>query len=175
MIDDFNLIITTLRSTERQALSEMSYLLKDELGDPEPFIEKTGIRGLLIAKVSLDPLEVIEKLRKMILEYPYRLRYTLRVIPIQKVVKTSLEEIRRVSLELGQKIGEDSSFRVTIEKRFTSFHSRDLIEAAASGIKRKISLSNPDKVLLIEVLGALTGVSLIKPQDILAVTKEKML
>jgi len=174
-MDDFNLIITTLRGTERQACSEMNYLLKDELGDPKPLIEKTGIRGLLIAKISLDPLEVIEKLRKMIHEYPYRLRYALRVIPIQKVVDTNLDEIRRVSLELGQKIGEDSSFRVTIEKRFTSLHSRDLIEAAASEIKRKINLSEPDNVLLIEVLGELTGISLIKPQDILAVTKEKML
>jgi len=174
-MDDFNLIITTLRSTERQACSEMNYLLKDELGDPKPLIEKTGIRGLLIAKISLDPLEVIEKLRKMIHEYPYRLRYALRVIPIQKVVDTNLDEIRRVSLELGKKIGEDSSFRVTIEKRFTSLHSRDLIEAAASEIKRKINLSKPDNVLLIEVLGELTGISLIKPQDILAVTKEKML
>jgi len=174
-MDDFNLIITTLRGTERQACSEMNYLLKDELGDPKPFIEKTGIRGLLIAKISLDPLVVIEKLRKMIHEYPYRLRYALRVIPIQKVVDTNLDEIRRVSLELGQKIGEDSSFRVTIEKRFTSLHSRDLIEAAASEIKRKINLSEPDNVLLIEVLGELTGISLIKPQDILAVTKEKML
>ena len=174
-MDDFNLIITTLRSTERQACSEMNYLLKDELGDPNPLIEKTGIRGLLVAKVSLDPLVVIEKLRKMILEFPYRLRYILRVIPIQKVVETNLDEIRRVSLELGKKIGEDSSFRVTIEKRFTSFHSRDLIEAAASEIKRKINLSKPDNILLIEVLGELTGISLIKPQDILAVTKEKML
>ena len=174
-MDDFNLIITTLRGTERQACSEMNYLLKDELGDPKPLIEKTGIRGLLIAKISLDPLVVIEKLRKMIHEYPYRLRYALRVIPIQKVVDTNLDEIRRVSLELGQKIGEDSSFRVTIEKRFTSLHSRDLIEAAASEIKRKINLSKPDNVLLIEVLGELTGISLIKPQDILAVTKEKML
>ena len=174
-MDDFNLIITTLRSTERQACSEMNYLLKDELGDPNPLIEKTGIRGLLVAKVSLDPLVVIEKLRKMILEFPYRLRYILRVIPIQKVVETNLDEIRRVSLELGKKIGEDSSFRVTIEKRFTSFHSRDLIEAAASEIKRKINLSKPDNILLIEVLGELTGISLIKPHDILAVTKEKML
>ncbi len=174
-MDDFNLIITTLRGTERQACSEMNYLLKDELGDPKPLIEKTGIRGLLIAKISLDPLEVIEKLRKMIHEYPYRLRYALRVIPIQKVVDTNLDEIRRVSVELGQTIGEDSSFRVTIEKRFTSLHSRDLIEAAASEIKRKINLSKPDNVLLIEVLGELTGISLIKPQDILAVTKEKML
>jgi tRNA(Ser,Leu) C12 N-acetylase TAN1 len=36
-------------------------------------------------------------------------------------------------------------------------------------------LENPDKILLIEVIGGLTGMSLIKPSDVLAVVKEKML
>jgi tRNA(Ser,Leu) C12 N-acetylase TAN1 len=36
-------------------------------------------------------------------------------------------------------------------------------------------LETPDKILLIEVLGGLTGMSLIKPTDVLAVIKEKML
>ena len=71
-MDDFNLIITTLRGTERQACSEMRYFLKDELGDPEPIIKKTGIRGLILAKISLDVLEVIGKFRKMIHENPYK-------------------------------------------------------------------------------------------------------
>ena len=88
---------------------------------------------------------------------------------------TDLTEIRRVSLELAKSIGEDDSFRVTVEKRFTSLHTKDFIEAAASGINRTINLSEPDNILLIEVLGELTGISLIKPEDILAVTKEKML
>ena len=174
-MDDFNLIITTLRGTERQACSEMRYFLKDELGDPEPIIEKTRIRGLILAKVSLNVFEVIDKFRKMIREHPYKLRYALRIIPIQRVVITDLTEIRRVSLELAKSIGEDDSFRVTVEKRFTSLHSKDFIEAAASGINRTINLSEPDNILLIEVLGELTDISLIKPEDILAVTKEKML
>jgi len=38
-----------------------------------------------------------------------------------------------------------------------------------------VNLENPDKILLIEVLGALTGVSLLKPSDILGVVKEKLL
>jgi tRNA(Ser,Leu) C12 N-acetylase TAN1 len=42
-------------------------------------------------------------------------------------------------------------------------------------IKNKADLENPDKILLVEVLGALTGMSLLKPTDLLAVIKEKML
>ncbi|MDX1814236.1 MAG: THUMP domain-containing protein [Candidatus Bathyarchaeia archaeon] len=54
-------------------------------------------------------------------------------------------------------------------------HSRDFIEAVATGINRNVDLKNPDKILLIEVIGGITGISLIKPSEILAVTKEKML
>ena len=62
-----------------------------------------------------------------------------------------------------------------MEKRFTSLHATDFIEAIATGIERKVNLGNPDKVLLVEVVGGFTGLALIKPSDILAVPKEKML
>ncbi len=62
-----------------------------------------------------------------------------------------------------------------MEKRFTELHSKDIIEAAVGDIKRKVDLHNPDWIVQIEVLGALTGVSLLKPNDVLAVVKEKML
>ncbi len=36
-------------------------------------------------------------------------------------------------------------------------------------------MKNPDRILQIEVLGALTGISLLKPSDVISVMKEKML
>ena len=154
---------------------ELSYLLKEELGDPEAVVGKTGIRGLVAAKTAFAPCEVIEKFRAILQERPYAFRYALRIIPIERVVRTDLDEVKRVATELAAAIGENETFRVTVEKRFTSLHSRDFIEAVAAGIDRKVDLENPDKILLIEVLGGLTGISLIKPHDVLAVIKEKML
>ena len=155
--------------------NELLYLLKEELGDAEAQAAKTKIRGLIVAKTTLDPCAVIEKFRVILKERPYEFRYALRILPIERVVPTDLEEIKRATAELAAKIGENESFRVTVEKRFTTLHTNDLIEAAAGDIKRKANLENPDKILLIEVLGALTGLSLLKPSDILAVVKEKML
>ncbi|HLE74982.1 MAG TPA: THUMP domain-containing protein [Candidatus Bathyarchaeia archaeon] len=155
--------------------SEMLYLLKEEIGDVAATVNKTGVRGLIAAKTTLDPYKVIEKFRAILQERPYEFRYALRIIPIEKVVRTDLEEIKRAATELAAKIGENEAFRVTVEKRFTSIHSRDFIEAAAADIQRKADMENPDKILLIEVIGGLTGMSLIKPSDILAVVKEKML
>jgi tRNA acetyltransferase TAN1 len=153
---------------------ELAYLLK-EIGDPSPEVGKTGIRGVIVGKTALNPVETIEKFRSILQERPYEFRYALRILPIEKVVHTDLNEIKRVATELAAKIGENETFRVTVEKRFTSIHSRDFIEAAATGIQRKADLENPDKILLIEVLGGLTGMALIKPTDILGVVKEKML
>ncbi|MCW3997867.1 MAG: THUMP domain-containing protein [Candidatus Bathyarchaeota archaeon] len=149
--------------------------MTDELGDPEPIINKSGIRGLIVAKVSLDPFEVIKRFRAIIHEFPYKFRYALRVIPIQRVIATDLDEIRQASIQLSKSIPEENTFRVTVEKRLTSLHSAEFIEVAAAEIKRTVNLENPDNILLIEVLGKLTGLSLIKPDDVLVVTKEKML
>ncbi len=175
MIRDFNLLATTSRGNERPMINEILYLLKEELGDTEAQAVKTKIRGLIVAKTSLDPVAVIEKFHTILKERPYEFRYALRILPIEKVVQTDLEEIKKATTELAKKIDENETFRVTVEKRFTTLHTKDLIEAAAGDIMQKADLKNPDKILLIEVLGALTGLSLLKPSDILAVVKEKML
>jgi tRNA acetyltransferase TAN1 len=174
VLKDFNLLATTSRGNEKQMCAELLYLLKEELGDPAPVVDKTGIRGLVAAKTSFDPYEIIEKFRAILQQRPYEFRYALRIIPAERVVPTDLNEVKRVAAELAVNIGENETFRVTVEKRFTSIHSKDLIEAAATGIERKVDLENPDKILLIQVVEGLTGMSLIKPKCVLAVVKEKM-
>lgn len=174
MLRDFNLLATTSRGNEGDACSELWYLL-EEIGDSTPIVEKTGVSGLIAVKTAPNPFEVVDKLRKILRERPYEFRYTLRIIPIERVIRTDLGEIKRIATELSSRIGENETFRVTVEKRFTETPSQNIIEAAAANIKREVNLKNPDKILLIEVVGELTGISVIKPDDILSVMKEKML
>lgn len=174
MFRDFNILATTFRRMENYACSELSYLL-EEVGDSATKVEKTGVSGLIAAKTTYDPFDVIKKLREILHERPYEFRYTLRIIPIEKVVRTDLGEIQSASTGLGLRIKEKETFRITLEKRFTKTHTQDIIEAAAANIRREVNLNNPDKILLIEVVGGLTGLSLIKPDEILVVMKEKML
>jgi len=172
MLRDFNLLVTTTRGNEDNACSEIWYLLK-EIGDEKAEVDKTGVSGLIAAKTIIDPFEVIAKFREILKERPYEFRYSLRIIPIERVVKTRLEEIAKVAEELAPRIGENETFRITVEKRFTEISTKDVIEAAASKIERKVNLEKPDKILLIEIVGGLTGISLIKPEDIISVSKEK--
>ncbi len=174
MLPDFNLLASTMRGNERQMCYELAFLLK-EAGDSEAIVDKTGIRGLVVAKTILNPLEAIEKFHVLLEERPYEFRYSLRIIPVEKVVRTSLDEIAAATMDLVKKLKEKETFRVTVEKRFTSVHSRDLIEVVATKINNKVNLENPDKILLIEVLGGYTGLSLVKPTEVISVLKEKML
>ena len=174
MLSDFNLLASTMRGNERQMVYELQFLLK-EAGDPEAKADRTGIRGLVVAKTALDPVAAMEKFRATLEEKPYEFRYSLRIIPIQKVVRTNVEEIKAAASELTSKMSENETFRVTVEKRFTSIHTRDLIEAIAAEVKNKVDLDRPDKVVLVEVLGGYTGLSLLKPTDLISVLKEKML
>ncbi len=173
MLRDFNLLVTTSRGNEAEACSEIWYLL-GELGDKAAKVDKTGVTGLIAAKTSFSPLETMEKLRGMIKERPHEFLHSLRIIPIQQVLRTDLGEIERAATQLASDISEDETFRVTVEKRFTNLAAKDIIEAAAANIERKVDLTNPDKIVLIEVVGGFTGMSILKPSDIISTMKEKL-
>ncbi len=174
MLRDFNLLATTSRGNEGDACSELWYLL-GQIGDSASTVDRTGVAGLIVAKTAFDPFEVIVRFREILRERPYEFRYILRVIPVEKVVRTNLGEIQRVATEFSSTISANETFRVTVEKRFTTAPTQDIIKVAAANIERKVDLDKPDKILLIEVVGGLTGISVIKPDDILSVMKEKVL
>lgn len=173
VLKDFNLLITTSRGNEDNVCSEILYLW-GEIGDTAVTVDKTGITGLIVAKTAFSPFEIIEKLRGILKERPWEFRYTLRVIPIEKVVPTDLREIERAATELASKIKENETFRVAVEKRLTKVSSKDIVEAAAVNIERRVNVTSPDKIVLIEVVGGFTGISVIESTDILSVVKERM-
>jgi len=172
VMEDFNLLVSTSKGNENNACSEIWFLL-GELGDREALVDRTEVSGLIVAKTKLDPFKVVEGLRGILRERPWEFRYVLKVIPIEIVVRTRIDDIKRAAASLHHKILENERFRVTIEKRHSDISTKDIIDAAVENLNRKVDLNNPNKIILIEILGRLTGVSVIKPNDILSVTKEK--
>jgi len=171
-LERFNLIVTCLRGQEPVAASELADLLR-EMGDPEPVVNVTKVAGLLTAETSLDPFKVVEQLRKMLEDEPWKVGYVMRVIPVEEVVETRLERIAEAVERLAVKIPEDATYRVTVEKRHTQLSSRDIIEAAAKRVERRVNLENPDWIVLIQVIGGVTGVAVIKPGQIVSSMKRQ--
>jgi tRNA acetyltransferase TAN1 len=167
-----NLIITCARHLEPETQEEITRIL-GEFGDSEPEITITSMSGIITAKTNLDPIEGVEKIQAMIIDEPWSVRYCLRIIPIQIVSETKIEEIEEKISELVDKLPKGDSYRISIEKRNSDISSQELITKIANKIKNKVSLENPDKIIQIEILGGMTGLSILKKSDILSVEKTK--
>ncbi|MDQ3872909.1 MAG: THUMP domain-containing protein [Thermoproteota archaeon] len=167
----FNLIVSTYRFREEDAQDEILKML-NIFGDPEAESEIAEVKGLILAKTSLDPIAVINDLKKLVVSEPWQLRYILRVLPIQVVTPTRLDAISEAARDLGKKIG-NGTFRVTVEKRHTSLSSTQIVNAIANRISNKVNLDDPDLVILVQILGGLTGLSVLRPDQIFSSVIEK--
>jgi len=168
----YNILATTYRQRENEAASELFSLLS-ESGDYKPKIERTGVSGLIAAATKLPYETVREAVKKLASEEPWRIRFLLRLLPIERVVQSSVESIVGAVAELTSKISQNESFRITVEKRHTSIVASDLVIRSAERVNRRVDLDNPDWVVLIEVVGKWTGVSVARPNDIVSITKLK--
>jgi tRNA acetyltransferase TAN1 len=170
-LDEFNLIVSTYRFREEDAQDEILELL-DEFGDQTAESEINEIKGMIVVQSSLDPIAVIDKLKDLVASEPWQIRNILRVLPVQVVVPTGLDTIRQAARELITKIGNDT-FRVTVEKRHNSLGSMQIVKSIADQISNKVDLENPCWVILVQVLGGQTGVSVLRPNQIFSSVVEK--
>lgn len=169
---DFNLLVSSARGTEQEANYEIEYLLR-ELGDASPKTDFAPVSGLTVAKTILDPVKVVTMLRRVLRYRPWQFRYILKVKPVEEVVACEISVIGTAVVSRVKKVGSDETFRVSLEKRRSQVSSREIIDAVASKIPRKVELRHPDKIVLIEVIGDVAGVSVISPKGILGVEREK--
>jgi tRNA acetyltransferase TAN1 len=170
MTRPFNLIATTLRGQEVLGVATLSSLL-GEMGDENPQVEITKIQGVLTAYTRLDPFQVVERAREIAAKEPIKVEGIMRLIPVELVAQSKIEEIAATVDRLKDKIPPDATYKVVVEKRHTQLSSREVIEAVAARVDRKVNLENPDWIVLIEVLGGVTGVSVLRPSQILSLGK----
>ena len=133
----------------------------------------TPVSGLTVARTQLDPVSVVDELKSILKVRPWEFRYVLKIKPIRQVVPSVIEEIASAAAEQAVAIAEQETFRVAVEKRQNKIDSKTVIDAVAARIPRKVDLRNPKKIILIEIIGPLAGVSVIGEGQILGVEKEK--
>lgn len=172
LVMKYNLLATTDQLGLSQASSELWMNLR-AIGDERPKVDRSRIKGLILAYTNIDPREAVHLLRRRMEEEPGRYRAVYRVMPILAWVKTEVEKIVAEVRGQAARMGASESFRVTLEKRRTRLRSLDVIEPVAAAIDNPVDLENPDWVVLVEILGSETGVSVIRPVDTLNVQKER--
>ena len=142
----------------------------------------SGIRKLTIDRSAYDgvievdvenPKALMSFITEFVRSEPFKVRYIMRIIPVDRVVDTKLEGIVRAVKELAAAIGPGETFRITIEARDSPYKEKELIDAIADAVDRKVNLESPDKVVLLQVFGEYAGISVISPHDIISIQKLK--
>lgn len=169
---EYNLIATTDKITMSGASSQLWMNLR-AVGDPEPKVNKTHVKGIIQGTTTLDPVEAIVLMREHMRSEIERYDKLYRVMPILSWVNTGIDAIVAEVLAQKDRIGEDEKFRVTLEKRKTDLRSREVIEAVAEVIDNPVDLENPDWVVLVEIIGNHTGVSIVRDEALFNVQKER--
>ena len=167
-----NLIITCARSLESETKNEIKKIL-GELGDQEPEILNVGMRGILMVNTIIEPSKIIDWVKNKIIEEPWLIRYCLRIIPIQRITDTEIDKIKQNVIKLKDTIQKNDSYRITIEKRNTSISSNEIITEVAEIFPNKVSLNQPDWIILIEIIGNETGISILKNDELFSLDKAK--
>jgi tRNA acetyltransferase TAN1 len=166
-----NLIVTSAKGLEARASAEFKEVALLS-GIRKVTIERSAYDGVLEVEVE-NPKALLSFISEFVRSEPFKVRFVLRVIPVGRVVDTKIEEIVGAVTELVSNIGASESFRVTVEARDSPYSDKQLIEAVADAVDRKVSLDSPDKIVFIQVFGEYTGVSVLAPNEILSITKLK--
>jgi len=171
LVKDFNLLAATYRKRENDCISELWYFAR-KIGDKRLEAGRTGLPSLVVAKTSLDPVEFSMAARSAILENPWVFRYLLKLTPIQRNTEADLDSIVKTALELaGEGLRPGETYKVEARVRLNTMSRDEIIEAVASRIDNRVDLENPDKVVLVEVIGEKAGVSVIPPEAIVSVER----
>lgn len=169
---NFNLIVTTYRNRENDAVMELSNLIF-LFGDTEFNIEASIAPGVLVCKSNIDPFVIVSKSKSLIISEPWQFRYILRIIPVERNCLSDLDEFQKTVDSLRTKIPIEDTYKIQVVKRFCHIKSTEIISNIAEHVSNRVNLSNPDWIILIEIIGKWSGISIMKPDQIFSAVKEK--
>lgn len=171
---NFNFVATTFRFREEDLMDELEDLFY-EFGETDLEVSETNVSGLITGKSSKDPKEFIPFLRTKLENSAWEIRYLLRFIPIQIVVVTEVENIKNALIKLVEdsNIPIDQPIKIHVEKRHTPLKKMDIIDAVGPHLKSPVDLTNPKWILLVEIIGKYSGISVLPSDSLFSSMIEK--
>ncbi len=163
---DFHLIVSTGRGLEPACISAIREILAGI--DPHMSGHRLGFSGLVAIHLHTPPREAVKKIATTLVEKPWYNDLIKRVVPIDRVVATRQPEIISAVDEIRGEaaIRMDESFRVKVRRRGSDIDRISLIMAVADLFVNRVDLENPDLEVRIEILGEVSGISVIRRGEI---------
>jgi len=152
-----------------------------ELAEKYPFLKNVeahlcpgGFKGLILVdlrgiKNSVNT-SVLEEVKSDFINTFYtrqrdgKIRYITRILILDALVPTDIEEIRKAMERIKEKV--KGRWRITLKTRGFPVDRMELIKKAAEPISQPVDLKNPEYVVIINILGDVTGISVVKAEEV---------
>jgi len=172
-LNKFNFLVSTSRFNEVNAKAEIWFTLF-MCGDKYPIISGTIYPGLITAATNIDNREIILKIKEILEKDSDFFQFILKIVPIDYVCETKLNVLKEiVEKYYPLYLNKNDSFKIELNRRKSEIIDRDiLIETIAKVFNNKVDLDNPDRILRIEILGNVSGISFLNPDDIFVINNK---
>jgi tRNA acetyltransferase TAN1 len=160
----------TEESFESQISKEVTDL-KDVSDKPFVAIEPCGLQCVVFIRTrkGVDPIKLTEKIFEMIGTSSIKsVKFCQRILPIHKICSANMEEARKLATSLIAPVFRNTTecieYCVVFDSRLNgSLDRMTVINMLADivGPKHKVNLSNPTKVILVQLMKSFCGISII--------------
>jgi len=164
-----NLLVTFDPNHFEVGKREIENFLK-EVGEKGKILKAD--KGLAELKVK-DPRKVITKLKKIPIK---RFTYTQHWIPVDFWLENKITTLKKKISKLGKEIGKQEKWKMDLNIRRLKKkpNERKLVLSLTELVKKEnVDLKNPKKIIKVEIIGKKVALSLLKPNEILNISKLK--
>lgn len=167
---NFNLLVSTSRFNEENAKAELWFTLL-MCGVKYPIISNLNYSGLLGAFINRDIRDVVRNIKEILEANSSFFQFVLKIVPIDFVCDTDVEMINQIVKRYYKDyVNHGESFMINLKRRKSEIIEREsFIQKIAAGISNPVNLTNPDKIIWIEVLGNRCGISFVENSDIITI------
>ena len=131
----------------------------------------TGISSLVVAQVDCDCHDFVKRLAQIVKNMPWSVRVLLKIQPIDLVVESSLKAIRAGAHQLAERMPKEAKFRVNLHRRDTDLERETLLREVAVQFPGEVDLEDYEWICAVELLGPVTGLALIREEEILTMRR----
>ena len=115
----------------------------------------------------------ISEIQRILEKDPHFFKYILKILPVDFTCETNVKTINNVVQEHYQDfIKKNDSFGIILKRRNNeNIERKSFIELIARDIDNNVNLENPDKIIRIEILGNVCGISFLENHDLIKIKK----
>lgn len=170
-----NLLVTYDPNHKGTAEAEIKEVFK-KIGMPFEFSgsDVSDVEGLFKLRTS-DAKEAVRKLNELCTNSPELFTTTHRYIPIEAWCSSGVADMQGTIKRFIGEIGNDEKWKMSLNKRkWDKMHTTQLVLTLTEVIdKPNVDLVNPEKIIQVEIIGEEAGISILKPNETLDVSKIK--